>query len=217
MIGDVGKKILEEIDRISGELDRRDALREEILNISRELIRCSGRAVTYINAGDLQRTREEIYRCSSLVKKLLEVPDMDRDLTRYGLSLQAFAEFCEASYLYMIVSRDTEEIARLCSEKIPPEARLLAIEDLTGELRRHAITLLTEWKVDESITIVRLISEIYSRLRYLDYPDSLVPGFKHKVDVMRRALEDLETLLVDVKSRRELISEIGSLKEKLRT
>jgi translin len=71
--------------------------------------------------------------------------------------------------------------------------------------------------VDESITIVRLISEIYSRLRYLDYPDSLVPGFKHKVDVMRRALEDLETLLVDVKSRRELISEIGSLKEKLRT
>ncbi|MEM4971140.1 MAG: hypothetical protein QXE01_07815 [Sulfolobales archaeon] len=214
---DISKKIFDEIDRISAELDRRDSLREEILQISRELIRCSGRAVTYINASDLQRAREEIYRCAALVEKLLNIPERDRDLTRYGAPLQAFAEFCEAIYLYMVVSRDTGESIDLCGEKIPPEARLIAIEDLTGELRRQAISLLASWRVDESAWIVRLIGDIYSRLRYLDYPDSLVPGFRHKVDVMRRALEDLEALLADIRSRRVLIEKIGDLERRLGT
>ncbi|MEM1610458.1 MAG: hypothetical protein QXQ57_02290 [Sulfolobales archaeon] len=214
---DISKKIFDEIDRISAELDRRDSLREEILQISRELIRCSGKAVTYINASDLQRAREEIYRCAALVEKLLNIPEMDRDLTRYGAPLQAFAEFCESIYLYMVVSRDTGGSIELCGEKIPPEARLIAIEDLTGELRRQAISLLASWRVDESAWIVRLIGDIYSRLRYLDYPDSLVPGFRHKVDVMRRALEDLEALLADIRSRRVLIEKIGDLERKLGT
>ncbi len=217
MSSDISRKILEEIDRISVELDRRDSLREEILQVSRELIRCSGRAVTYINAADLQRAREEIYRCATLVEKLLNVPERDKDLTRYGASLQAFAEFCESVYLYMVVGGDIGESMGLCSEKIPPEARLIAIEDLTGELRRQAISLLASWRVDESSWIVKLIGDIYSRLRYLDYPDSLVPGFRHKVDVMRRALEDLEALLADVRSRRALIERIADLERRLGT
>jgi len=217
MGSDISKKIFEEIDKISAELDRRDSLRENILQVSRELIRCSGRAVTYINATDLQMAREEIYRCAALVEKLLNVPETDRDLIRYGAPLQAFAEFCEAVYLYMVVSEDIGESIVLCGEKIPPEARLIAIEDLTGELRRQAISLLADWKVDESSWIVKLIGDIYSRLRYLDYPDSLVPGFRHKVDVMRRALEDLEVLLADVRSRRVLIERIADLERKLGT
>jgi len=217
MSSDISRKIFEEIDRISAELDRRDSLREEILQISRELIRCSGRTVTYINAADLQRAREEIYRCATLVEKLLDVPERDRDLTRYGAPLQAFAEFCESVYLYIVVSGDIGGSIGLCGEKIPPEARLIAIEDLTGELRRQAISLLASWRVDESSWIVKLIEDIYSRLRYLDYPDSLVPGFRHKVDVMRRALEDLEALLADVRSRRVLIERIADLERKLGT
>jgi len=205
---DLWKKILEEIDRVSAELDLRDRVREEVLRLSRELIRCSGRAVTYINAVDRQKAFEELGRCSAFVEKLLGVPEGNRDLVRYGASLQALAEFCEAVYLYIVAFGDPGGLLAMCGEKIPPEARLLAIEDLTGELRRQAIALLASWRIEESARLAKLIEEIYSRLRYLDYPDSLVPGFRHKVDVMRRSLEDLEALIVEARSRRELVDEL---------
>jgi len=208
MAEDLWRKILEEIDRISAQLDLRDSVREEVIHLSRELIRCSGRAVTYINAMDSQKAVEELKRCSILVEKLLGIPEGNRDLTRYGVSLQALAEFCEAVYLYVVAIGETVGLLEMCGERIPPEARLLAIEDLTGELRRQAIALLASWRIEESARLVGLISEIYSRLRYLDYPDSLVPGFRHKVDVMRRSLEDLEALILEARSRRELVEEL---------
>ena len=46
---------------------------------------------------------------------------------------------------------------------------------------------------------------VYSELRKLDYPDALTPGLRHKVDVIRRVIEDLRAFIVDMEKRWTLI------------
>lgn len=205
-----------EVSRIVGELDRRDSVREQIFSISRELIRCSGRAVTYMNAMDYGKAFEELSRCREHVAKILEISRSDMDLVRYGAPLQAMVEFCEAVYLYIAVAGGDRDMARLCMEEIPPEARLLAIGDLCGEIRRHVINLVAIKRVGDAIPYVRLIEEIYSMVKYLDYPDSLVPGFRHKLDIIRRTIEDLERLVAEARINTELMERVEELLRRAR-
>lgn len=213
---DVASWLRSEVDRAVAAIDRRDNVREEIFRLSREIVRCSGRAVTYVNAMDLQRAVAEISSCSPLIKDLVRVSRDEKDLVRYGLPLQAFVEYCEAIYLLSLISGKVDEsLARLCIDEAPPEAKLLAVGDLVGEIRRHVINLIAGWRVDEASVFVGLMRDIYSWVRYLDYPDSLVPGFRHKVDVIRRTIEDLEALLAEAITRRELIDEMRRLGKRI--
>ncbi|GAY25478.1 haloacid dehalogenase [Desulfurococcaceae archaeon AG1] len=205
-----------EIERAVVMIDKRDRIREEIFRLSREVIRCSGRAVTYLNAMDLSKAVAEINNCTPHIENLVKVSKDEEDLIRYGLPLQAFIEYCEAIYLLAVIGGKVDDsLARYCMEEAPPEARLLAIGDLTGEIKRHAVNLIAEWRVEDAEAFVKIMKDIYSWVKYLDYPDSLVPGFRHKVDVMRRSIEDLEVLLAETITKRELINRLEDLKKRI--
>lgn len=205
-----------EVERAVAMIDKRDSVREEIFRLSREVIRCSGRVVTYLNAMDISKAVAEIGSCGPYIESLVRVSHDERDLVRYGLPLQAFVEYCEAIYLLMVMGGEVgSDLARYCGEEAPPEARLLAIGDLVGEIRRHVINLVTEWKIDDAVAFMKMMRDIYSWVKYLDYPDSLVPGFRHKVDVMRRAIEDLESMLGEAIIKRELMSRIEDLRKRI--
>lgn len=202
---------MEHIERAAAELDERDSVRESLIQLSREVIRCSGRAVTMANAGSISRAEEELRRCYRSVEGILGVPERARDLSRTGLPLQALVEYCEASYFLALLGSSSS----WCGEEIPAEARLLAIGDLVGEVRRHVVGLVASWRLEEAGDLVRGVSEIYSRLRYLDYPDSVAPGLRHKIDLVRRSLEDLETLLAEARAKRDLMESIRGLRASL--
>lgn len=206
-----------EVERAVAMIDRRDGIREEIFRLSREIIRCSGRAVTYINAMDLQRAVAEIGACGPRIEDLIRISGSEKDLVRYGLPLQAFIEYCEAVYLLALVGGGVDSsLARYCSEEAPPEARLLAIGDLVGEIRRHVVNLIAGWRIGEASIFIDMIRNIYSWIKYLDYPDSLVPGFRHKVDNIRRSLEDLEAMLAETITRKDLMDRIEDLGKRIR-
>ncbi len=208
--------IRSEVESSVTAIDRRDSVREEIFRLSREIVRCSGRAVTYINAMDFNRAIAEIGSCSNLVGELVKASQSEKDLVRFGLPLQAFVEYCEAIYLLAIISGGIDAtLAKHCAEEAPPEAKLLAIGDLVGEIRRHVVNLIAMWRLGEAARFVGVMRDIYSWVKYLDYPDSLVPGFRHKVDVIRRSIEDLEVLLAEAMTRKELIDRMEDLKKRL--
>lgn len=208
--------IRSEVESSVEAIDRRDSIREEIFRLSREIVRCSGRAVTYINAMDFNRAAAEIGSCGNLVDELVRASQSEKDLVRYGLPLQAFVEYCEAIYLLAIIGGNVDAtLAKHCAEEAPPEAKLLAVGDLVGEIRRHVVNLIAMWRLGEAARFVDVMRDIYSWVKYLDYPDSLVPGFRHKVDVIRRSIEDLEVLLAEAMTRKELIDRMKDLGEKL--
>jgi len=203
---DYKKTLAETLRKKISELDKRDLIRENVIRISRDLIRCSGKVVSSILANNIDEAKREMGSCSDLLEDLAkhyyEAPDLVR-----GIATQAFTEYCEALLLLKIFSGDTEE----CGDKIPPESVVLGVLDLTGELRRVAIKLLGEWDLDTVKEIIDLIKNIYLILSPQDYSDAIAPGYRHKIDVLRRNIEDLETLYSDIKTRRDLIESLRKI------
>lgn len=190
------------------ELDRRDLVREDIIRLSRELIRCSGRLTSRVVSGDYRELEKEVESCRGLVRDLLRHTERDPDLVRGGVALQAFIEYCEATYLiYYTLGVDMR--CDKTERGVPVEAVLLGVLDMTGELKRIAIDALGDLDIETTEKILGLMKTIYDVLRGTDYPDAIAPGYRHKIDVLRRNIEDLETMFSDVKTRKMLIERIG--------
>ncbi|MGC9009024.1 MAG: hypothetical protein ACP5I7_00205 [Sulfolobales archaeon] len=197
------KELIEILRKKMSELDKRDLARERIIKISRDLVRCSGKVVSNILVNNVDDAKKELRICNDLLKDLMKHYSEAPDLVR-GIASQALTEYCEAAFLLKMYTEDVDEY----STQIPPESIVLGILDLTGEMRRIAIKLLGEWDLDTAREIIDLMKTIYLTLSPQDYPDAIAPGFRHKIDVLRRNIEDLETLYTDIKTRRELIREL---------
>jgi translin len=201
---------LESITRmITSLLDKKDSNREKVIKVSRDLIRCSGYIINYIVANDVEKANNMLEKCSSQIIELDQISSLHPELLKGGLGLQAIIEFCEAEMLYNIITGSTIK----CSygEKYP-EAYLLALCDLSGELKRLAILELSTWNIERAKQYIDIIKSIYNNIKILDYPDPITPGLRHKIDVLRRHIEDLETLYTDIKTRKELIDIINKPK-----
>ncbi|MEM4442478.1 MAG: haloacid dehalogenase, partial [Ignisphaera sp.] len=60
-------------------------------------------------------------------------------------------------------------------------------------------------KFDEAFKLLELAEELYNRLSIFSYPDALLPGFRRKLDVYRRVIDDWKKFLIDMVSRKNLI------------
>ena len=202
------RDLIEILRKRMSELDKRDLVREHIIKISRDLVRCSGRVISSVLVDNIDDARRELKNCNSLLEDLIKHYSEAPDLVR-GIATQAFTEYCEALFLLNMYVRELNE----CINQIPPESVILGILDLTGEMRRIAIKSLGEWDLDTSREIIDLMKTIYSTLSPQDYPDAIAPGYRHKIDVLRRNIEDLETLYTDIKTRIEVVRELEKVKK----
>jgi translin len=112
------------------------------------------------------------------------------------------------SYLLTLCYQETVELEVLVHviEKkelpeldVPPDAYLLGVLDALGELKRRAMDLLMQGKYDEAMDLYEKMEEIYYSMEGYSFPNSIVEGFKHKQDVMKRVLERLHETLTTAK------------------
>ncbi len=197
------------VNAIATELDIKDSTREEALKLSREVLRDSSDVITYIHIGQYEKAREILEKLKEKVLKLLELVDPHIELKYSGFINNAFMEYAEAAILYGIVVEG--RIPRPEELHIYPVPYILGLCDAVGELKRHTIELLRQNKLDEAFQYIDLMEHIYNILKKLDYPEALTPGLRHKIDIMRRIIEDLKTFSIDISKRIELIERLEAV------
>lgn len=192
------KEIFERIDE---HLRVRDEAREDAIDISREIVRTSKSVISLIMKGKLEEAEALSASLAELAKKLRDRLLPYPELFHSGLAYGAFAEHVEAQLLLDITKRrDLRSYEEL---GVPPEAYLQGLGDLVGELRRLALEKIRAGEEEEVWRLIGAMESIYSFLSQLDYPDALVPGLRHKVDVARRLLDDTMALaLFALRTRR---------------
>ena len=146
---------------------------------------------------------------NEVVRKLKEHPD----LLYSGFLTNALSEFAEAKILFSLIQNN--DVPTFEELGIPPVPYLQGLGDVVGELRRRAIECLGMWRIDEAEKILKIMESIFRNLSSLDYPEALIPGIRHKADVARRLVEDLRTMITEIKTRKVLIDRIDSLKSLL--
>jgi translin len=190
------RNVIKEIDQL---LSKREELRDLLIKNGRDIIRLSGWAINALHRGDIESAKKYINEMGDKAREFIRNASKDSYLWHSGFVNNVLSEYAEAVILYkLIVEGSLVDYKQL---GIPEIAYLQGLGDVMGELRRLALDMLRLQRIREAEKLLELMEAFYYELRVLEYPDALMPGVRHKIDVARRLIDDTKALLLTVKSR----------------
>ncbi|RLE53435.1 MAG: haloacid dehalogenase [Candidatus Methanomethylicota archaeon] len=198
-------EIAEEVRKIAENLNEKIQLRENLMLTSREAIRLCGEAISAIHRRELKTAELKLKEAKNSINIIIKAVEEHPELIG-GTVITAMQEYVEAKSLYELVTK--KRIPLINELNVLDRAYILGLADLIGEMRREAIELLKAEKLEDSEYMVELMERLHEILQPLEYPRSLVPELRSKIDIMRRLIEDTRRIVVDaiisIKLRRAL-------------
>jgi len=202
---------LEEVaDQIEAELEEKDTIREIALKSSRAIVRLSTAVVRSIHrCEDPENLIEELRDEASRLKGLL---DEHKDLLYAGYTENCQQEYTEAVLFYVVVND-----MNIPSHKelgVTPQAYILGLADLIGELRRLVLDNIRKGTLDDASKYLDEMETIFDVIMRYDYPKGFVP-IRKKQDVARALIEKTRgELAVGIRTQR-LEQKLEELQDKL--
>ena len=191
-------------DIIEEELDEKDSVREIAIKSSRVIVRLASQSIMKIHRREDDRElfgklKEEVWHLKSLLAN--QYPD----LLYAGFVQNALQEYCEAVIFRNIMSG--KKIPTHKELGVNPEAYLMGMADVVGELRREALESLRAEDFEGANKILSMMEDIYETLMRFNYPSGLVP-LKPKQDMVRglteRTRSDITMALMTEKIARKM-------------
>ena len=180
-----------------------DEKREELLKVSREVIRLSSKSVLLSLSGE--DGEEPLKRARELLSQVKEgcPPKLTHLLT------QAESELVEAEVVLSVVKEG--RIPGFMELGADPDAYLLGILDALGEMRRMFYDLLGKGD-GRAFEVFEAMDRLYSRLLPLSSYGHTVQGARRKLDSVRYAVEGARAAVAEELRRRAMIEELRGLR-----
>ncbi|KXA95899.1 hypothetical protein AKJ65_00165 [candidate division MSBL1 archaeon SCGC-AAA259E19] len=202
-----------DITEIREHFDRKEEIREELLDISHRSIRKSSRAMTALHRGDEEEVANLLEEIKKDVKKLNELLESEPRFSDHGALIAANREYAEVVLTKTLI--EDGDLPGVGDLQVSPQAYVQALAEAIGELRRHFLNLLRKDEVDESREIHEKMERIFETLEQLDYPDSILSGIKHRRDVARKTLEKTREDMTRAIRERGLEEALGETQSRL--
>jgi translin len=179
---DLNKIFLE----ITKKLDELNQDREDIIKLSREMIRNCSIAIKSIHRKEFDAYQEKIKKINNNHENLLKL--INKNPLVFGRYLKTpEQEYIEAVCLYSIIQ--DQPLPTPEDYGINQVNYLLGLADVIGELRRYALDQIRQDKFENLEKILDIMDNIYTQIFSLDYPKSLTHELRHKTDVARNLIE----------------------------
>lgn len=186
------EQLVREIKVIATKLNEKYKVKEEIQLLSKEAQRLCGEAISLIHRKKFSEALNKIKLAEEIFGEIKSFIQRDPNLIRNTVT--AFQEYVEAKALIQITMEN--KIPLISELKVPEQSYALGLADLIGELRRKTIDLLREDEITKAEETLELMEKIHVLLQPLEYPRSLIPGLRGKLDAMRRLIEDTRRIVV---------------------
>ena len=175
-LGGIEKKLTERFDN-----------REKLLLLSRELIRTCGEAISLSHR---QKREEALKKYEEAIQKAKEIEQIVNQYPEllYGDVGTSFQELAEASVVIHMYFGGKLYLADDLG--IPDMYYVLGIADAVGEMRRAILEFLRKGDYENADKFFNYMETIYEELWKFEYPKSLIPGLRQKIDALRRILEE---------------------------
>ncbi len=167
-------------------LDKLDQDREEILKISRLVIRDCSIAIKHIHRREFEQYHEKINNIKINHENLVSLVNKNRGIFFKYLKTPE-QEYAEAVSFFSIVSKKNLPTPTVL--KIDPLNYALGLADVVGELRRYALDNIRNSQIEDLNEILESMDEIYTHLFSLDYPSGVTQDLRHKTDQARNIIE----------------------------
>lgn len=179
--------MIEPVKEIRKYLDKQEETRDNLLSLSNEIIRRCSRAMATLHKGEKKEVQEGIKEIRGKLEKLNKILDSEPQFIDHGAVIAANREFAELMLTKAAV--ENEQFPKVKEIDVLPKGYAQALAETIGELRRHFLDLLRKDEMKEAKRIYDLMEKIFDLLEQFDYPDSILPGMKHRCDVARKSLE----------------------------
>ena len=160
--------------------------REEILKLSRKIIRDCSIAIKNIHRKEFNTFQEKLNSIKIDHQSLVKLVDKNPGVFFKYLKTPE-QEYTESIAFYSIINKKI--IPTPLELRINPLNFILGLADVIGELRRYALDNIRNSHFEDLNDILEGMDEIYTYLFTIDYPSAVTQDLRHKVDVARNIIE----------------------------
>ena len=196
-------------DRIRADLEKKDAAREKVLPLCRELIRYASITIRAIHRQEFEEAEKLLAEGRPGQRSALEKAVAECEELRYhGFVRDAQKEYTEANAVFALVTGqplpDPDDL------KVDYTGYLNGLGDTVGELRRYLLDSMRHGDLSRCEELLSAMDDIYTTLVTMDFPDAITGGLRHTTDQVRGILEKTRgdiTLAVRQKELERKLSE----------
>ena len=204
---------LEDIaERLRERLSQKDAVREKVLPLCRDVIRYCSQAIRSLHRHQFEDADSLLEKARQLLAETeLAAKDFD-ELLNTGYYRDAQKEFAEASItLAMVGGKSLPEPEEL---GVDAASYLNGMSESVGEMRRFLLDGIRRGDFSRVESIMESMDEIYSVLVTMDFPDAITHGLRRNTDIVRGILEKTRGDITLTMRQKNLEEKLNSFKDK---
>lgn len=206
------KKLTENLDayaaKIRVDLEQKDAAREKVLPLCRELIRYASITIRAIHRQEFDEAKKLLAEGCQVRETLAKAVGEWEELRYHGFVRDAQKEYTEANATFALVTGlplpDPDDL------NVDYTGYLNGLGDTVGELRRYLLDSMRHGDLSRCEELLSAMDDIYTTLVTMDFPDAITGGLRHTTDQVRGILEKTRgdvTLAVTQKGLETKLSE----------
>ena len=172
---------------IQKKFDKKDRVREDILDISRKVIKLCAKAIKNVHRGERESAEILLKDCEMSLRKIKKIKYSSPDIYFSGYVQDAQKEYTEAKIFYSIIYND--KFIRPEKLQVEDAPYLNGLGEVIGELRRYILDNIRNNRNQSCEKYLKIMEEIYYQLFNFDYPEVITQGLRRTVDNMRVIVE----------------------------
>jgi translin len=174
-------------EKIHTNFEAKNKVRDEALQLSRELIRHCANAIRATHRAEFENATGLLATAKALASEMVDGVADYADLYHAGYTQDALKEFAEANITYALITDrplpDPDELG------VEYAAYLNGLGEAAGELRRHVLDLIRHGELERGEEILSMMDDIYGVLVTIDFPNAITGGLRRTTDMVRGVLE----------------------------
>ena len=200
-------------DRIRQNFSARDAAREKVLTLCREVIRYSSTTIRAVHRQEFAPAKELLSSAANQLKSAEQEVAAYPEFRYTGFFRDAQKEFSEASITLALVSED--QIPAPDALGVEYAAYLNGLGEAVGELRRYLLDGIRRDDLSRVESLLSAMDDIYNVLVTMDFPDAITSGLRRTTDMVRGVLERTRSDLTLVIRQNKLEQKLRVLEDRL--
>jgi predicted translin family RNA/ssDNA-binding protein len=176
---------------IEAYLKEEDSRREQIIGMSRVILKNSKSAIYSLHRKDIAQAKKLIDASDKIIHDLKKIVEKHPHLKQNMDN--ALEEYCEACCFYEFIKN--KKVPTYKELDVDPQIYLGGLSDLTGELGRRSVLEAIAKNKNEVKAIRELVDEIYGAFSRLDLRNG---ELRKKGDAIKWNLNKVEELLHDI-------------------
>jgi translin len=193
-------------NQIRESLSAKDAAREKLLPMCREVIRYCGNAIRAVHRQEFDQATELLRSARNLLSEAERGISDYSELSHAGFVRDAQKEFAEGSITLALVTGkrlpDPDELS------IDATAYLNGLGEAVGELRRYLLDSMRQGNLSQGEELLSAMDDIYNTLISMDFPDAITGGLRHTTDMVRGVLERTRSDLTLAMGQKGLVDKL---------